>query len=68
MIRRIANAPEAPESAENAQVMVHLRAKNGPVQLEMAPAVVGTGHETCVVLTGREVDAELDGLMSSEGA
>lgn len=69
VISHIVNEHEAPDSAENAQVlMLHLHAKNGPVLLEMAPTVVGTGHERCVVLTGREVNADLAGLISMEGA
>ena len=67
VISHIVNEHEAPDSAENAQVlMLHLHAKNGPVLLEMAPTVVGTGHERCVVMTGREVNANLAGLITSD--
>lgn len=67
LISRAVNAPEAPGSADNAQViMLHLHAKNGPVLLEMAPTAVGTGHERCVVMTGREVNANLAGLITSD--
>ena len=55
-------------SQQNAQsMMVHLRAKNGPVLLEMVANVFGVNDSRLVVMTGREVDVDLATLMMGYG-
>ena len=56
------------EEKEAQTMMLHLRAKNGPVLLEMVANVFGENDDSLVVvLIGRAVDAELATLMAGCG-
>ena len=52
----------------NVYVMLHLKTKNGPTLLEMIANVVHTDSDSVVILTGREVDSSLTGLLHHEGS
>lgn len=49
-------------------VLLHLRAKGGPVLLEMVVNIITAGSERHAVLTGREVNSDLATLMAKEGS
>jgi len=64
-IRRAFNIP----SDDHAQsVLLHLRTLNGPILLEMEARILAGGSERCVVLTGRELNADLAGLIDASSS
>ena len=50
------------------QVMLHLATRNGPTLMEMIANVVRNESELLVILTGREVESSLAGLLHNEGS
>ena len=48
---------------ESVRVMLHLATRNGPTLMEMVANVVRNGSELVAILTGREVDSGLAGLL-----
>ena len=53
---------------ENVQIMLHLRTLNGATLLEMLANVVRAESEVLDILTGREVDSALAGLLHRAGS
>ena len=64
----IRRAIVATEGRENVQVMLHLSTVNGAVLLEMVATVVRTESKVVAILTGREVDSALAGLLHTAGS
>ena len=54
---------EATAEQENVQIMLNLVTLNGPTLLAMVAYVVRTESDAFVILTGREVDSGLAGLL-----
>lgn len=52
----------------NVQIMLHLITRNGPTLMMMLANVVRDQFEQHVILTGREVDFRLVGLLHAEGS
>ena len=66
-ILRIFDRPDDDDDGgkgSNQTVLLHLQTKNGPVLLEMVASVLGAASDRIVVLTGREVDSGLAGLIA----
>ena len=64
-IRRVFDATAG---QENVPIMLHFNTKKGPKLLQMVANVVRVEREALVVLTGREVDSGLAGLLHRAGS
>lgn len=67
VVRRAFDATDD-KHQRNVYVMLHLKTKNGPTLLEMIANVVQIDSDSVVILTGREVDSSLTGLLHHEGS
>ena len=59
---------DATAEQENVPIMLHFNTKKGPKLLQMVANVVRVEREALVVLTGREVDSGLAGLLHRAGS
>ena len=58
----------AMQEQKNVQIMLHLNTRNGATLLEMVANVVHSDSQLLVVLTGRQLDSGLAGLLQSTGS
>ena len=54
---------DAAGEKENVQVMLHLNTRNGNTLLEMVANIVRSESDVVVILTGRQIDSNLAGLL-----
>ena len=65
-LRQILTGPKENMSGQAQTLMLHLRTKTGPVLLEMSANVLDTEMGRVVMMTGREIDNGLAGLIACE--
>ena len=67
-ICRAFNTPSDEPESSIQTVLLHLITPNRPILLEMEASVLAAGAERLVILTGREVNAELAGMIVTSGS
>ena len=67
-ICRAFNTPSDEPESSTQTVLLHLITPNRPILLEMEASVLAAGAERWVILSGREVNAELAGLIATSGS
>ena len=66
VIGEMFDTPESADQNNPQRIMLYLHAKSGAVLLEMAAHVAGTGSSMVIVMTGRQVESDLGGLIADE--